>query len=54
MPGLFAGFETRLNVSVFEFVREFLADLREDTYAISAGMVLLPRELAEGLGDSIR
>ena len=36
--GLLAGFETLLFASAFEFVREFLLGLRDDTVAIPGGM----------------
>jgi monoamine oxidase len=52
--GLFAGFETLLHASACEFIREFVADLRSATYAIRGGMDLLPRGLADELGNDIR
>lgn len=52
--GLFAGFETLLFASAFEFVREFAARLREQTIAIDGGMDLLPRAFLRELGRDIR
>lgn len=51
--GLFAGFETLLHASACEFIREFVADLRNEAYAIRGGMDLLPRGLAAELGHDI-
>jgi monoamine oxidase len=54
MYGLFAGFETLLFASAFEFVREFVAKLREETVAIDGGMDLLPRAFLAELGGDIQ
>jgi monoamine oxidase len=51
--GLFAGFETLLFASAFEFVREFAAKLREHTLAIDGGMDLLPRAFLSELGRDV-
>lgn len=52
--GLFAGFETLLFASAFEFVREFAAKLREHTVAIDGGMDLLPRAFLRELGRDVQ
>lgn len=52
--GLFAGFETLLFASAFEFVREFAAQLREHTVAVDGGMDLLPRAFLRELGQDIQ
>ena len=53
MYGLYAGFETLLHASAIEFIREFVAELRQATYAIAGGMDQLPLALAKELGSSI-
>jgi monoamine oxidase len=54
MYGLFAGFETLLYASAFEFLREFVAKLREQTVAIDGGMDLLPQAFLPELAGDIQ
>jgi monoamine oxidase len=52
--GLLAGFETLLFASAFEFVREFLLGLRDDTVAIPGGMDQLSNAFLPALRGCIR
>jgi monoamine oxidase len=54
MYGLFAGFETLLYASAFEFVREFVAGLRDDMVTIVGGMDQLPNAFLRDVGDRVQ
>ncbi|MFT4626545.1 MAG: monoamine oxidase [Myxococcota bacterium] len=54
MYGLFVGFETLLYASAFEFIREFVTDLRNSTVTIDGGMDQLTGALAQELEGCIQ